>query len=60
MDSDGGTVSSNQALVYVMLKHNNITGTLSTGVGSPVSGINQQAPPITSKAGNTIFVPRFH
>jgi hypothetical protein len=60
MDSDGGAVSSNQALVYVMLKHNNITGAPASGVGSPVSGINQQAPPIISKAGNAIFAPRFH
>jgi hypothetical protein len=60
MDSDGGAVSSNQALVYVTLKHNDTTGTPASGVGSPVSGINQQAPPIISKAGNAIFAPRFH
>ena len=28
MDSDGGAVSSNPALVYVILKPNNITGSL--------------------------------
>ncbi len=60
MDSDGGAVSSNQALVYVILKHNNITGSLASGIGSTGSGINQQPPPITTKSGNTIFTPRFH
>ena len=60
MDSDGGAVSSNQALVYVILKPNNITGSPASGIGSAVSGINQQPPPITSKSGNTIFTPRFH
>ena len=59
MDSDGGAVSTNQALVYVILKPNNITGS-SSGIGSMVSGINQQPPPITPKSGNTIFTPRFH
>ena len=58
MDSDGGAVSTN-SLVYVILKPNNITGS-SSGIGSTVSGINQQPPPITLKSGNTIFTPRFH
>ena len=60
MDNDGGAVSSNQALVYVIVKHNNIAGSVASGIGSTVSGINQQLPPITPKSGNTIFTPRFH
>ena len=51
MDSDGGAVSSNPSLVYVILKPNNITGTPASGVGGTVPGINQQNPQIPPTPG---------
>jgi hypothetical protein len=55
MDSDGGAVSSNPALVYIILKHDNIVGAPASGVGSTVLGNNQQNPSITPNTGNAIF-----
>jgi hypothetical protein len=71
MDSDGGAVSTNPALVYVFVKHNSAviaSGSGGTSSNPSIGGIinNRQAPvspppfSITPNTGNTIFAPRFH
>jgi hypothetical protein len=56
IDSDGGAVSSNPALAYIVVKPEAANGP-SSNSGGP-GGINQQTIPIIPNTGNTVLVPR--